>query len=67
MTWIRTNAPTDARGELEQLYHTIASSRRGIAEVHQAPSLNPHGARVKIKGRIYVLESVIELRGKKAL
>lgn len=49
MTWIRTVAPPDAQGELEDIYRAIASSRGGVAEVHQAQSLNPRALRAHLE------------------
>ncbi len=48
MTWIRTIAPPDAQGELEEIYRAIASSRGGVADVHLAQSLNPRALKAHL-------------------
>lgn len=45
MAWIKTVPPKDAQGELQEIYRAIASARGGIADVHQAQSLNPRALR----------------------
>jgi uncharacterized peroxidase-related enzyme len=49
MTWIRTIAPSDAQGELDEICRAIASSRGGVAEIHQAQSLNPRALRAHLE------------------
>ncbi len=39
--WIDSIAPADATGELKALYDRIAGARGGVAQIHQAQSLNP--------------------------
>src|ERR671924_386139 len=39
--WIESIGPASATGELKELYEQIAGVRGGIAEIHQAQSLNP--------------------------
>jgi AhpD family alkylhydroperoxidase len=40
MAWIRTIGPDAADGPLAALYEQIATTRGGVAEIHQAQSLN---------------------------
>lgn len=39
--WIESIPPSDADGELKQLYDRIGGARGGVAAIHQAQSLNP--------------------------
>jgi len=39
--WIESVAPADATGELKGLYERISGVRGGVAQIHQAQSLNP--------------------------
>src|SRR5918994_1399088 len=39
--WIESVAPAQASGELKDLYERIGGARGGIAQIHQAQSLNP--------------------------
>src|SRR5918994_525782 len=39
--WIETVARAQATGELKDLYERIGGARGGIAQIHQAHSLNP--------------------------
>jgi len=39
--WIDVVAPSQATGELKQLYERIGGARGGVARIHQAQSLNP--------------------------
>lgn len=39
--WIESIAPADATGELKDLYERIGGARGGVAQIHQAQSLNP--------------------------
>lgn len=48
MAWIRTIAPSEASGELGEIYRAIESSRGGVADVHQAQSLNPRALRAHL-------------------
>jgi len=41
MPYIATVRPDEATGELDALYRAIAGARGGVADVHQAQSLNP--------------------------
>ncbi len=49
MPWITTVPPGEAEGQLQQIYRSIASARGGIAEVHQAQSLNPRALRAHLE------------------
>ncbi len=48
MTWIKTVPPEGAVDELGETYRAIASSRGGVADVHQAQSLNPRALRAHL-------------------
>ncbi len=48
MTWIRAIPPGNAQGDLAEIYRTIASARGGVADVHQARSLNPRALRAHL-------------------
>src|SRR3990172_12508607 len=39
--WIHSVAPCDADGELKDMYERIGGARGGVAQIHQAQSLNP--------------------------
>ena len=39
--WIDTISAADASGELKDLYERIGGARGGVAQIHQAQSLNP--------------------------
>jgi AhpD family alkylhydroperoxidase len=39
--WIENVPPSEATGELKDLYERIGGARGGIAQIHQAQSLNP--------------------------
>ena len=39
--WIESIRPTEATGELKTLYDRIGGARGGVAQIHQAQSLNP--------------------------
>jgi len=39
--WIESIAPGAASGELKDLYERIGGARGGVAQIHQAQSLNP--------------------------
>ncbi len=39
--WIESIDPASATGELKELYDRIAGARGGVAQIHQAQSLNP--------------------------
>src|SRR5919106_3679096 len=39
--WIESLGPASATGELKELYDRIAGLRGGVAQIHQAQSLNP--------------------------
>ncbi|MBA3887969.1 MAG: carboxymuconolactone decarboxylase family protein [Acidobacteria bacterium] len=39
--WIDNIPPSEAAGELKDLYERIGGARGGIAQIHQAQSLNP--------------------------
>lgn len=39
--WIASILPSDATGELKELYERIGGARGGVAQIHQAQSLNP--------------------------
>jgi AhpD family alkylhydroperoxidase len=39
--WIESIPPSEATGELKDLYERIGGARGGIAQIHQAQSLNP--------------------------
>lgn len=39
--WIETIPPSEAAGDLKTLYERIGGARGGIAQIHQAQSLNP--------------------------
>jgi len=39
--WIEGVSPTEATGELKELYERIAGTRGGVAQIHQVQSLNP--------------------------
>lgn len=39
--WIESIPPSDAQGELRELYDRIAGLRGAVARIHQAQSLNP--------------------------
>ena len=39
--WIESVAPAEASGELKDLYEQIGGARGGVAQIHQAQSLNP--------------------------
>src|ERR671918_2596365 len=39
--WIESIGPASATGELKELYDRIAGVRGGVAQIHQAQSLNP--------------------------
>lgn len=41
MAWIETISPERATGELAVMYARIAGARGGVADIHQAQSLNP--------------------------
>ncbi len=45
MTWIATVPPEKAEGELHDVYRTIGAARGGVADIHQAQSLNPRALR----------------------
>lgn len=49
MAWIKTIAPEDADGELEDLYRAIGSARGGVADVHRCQSLNPRAMRAHLE------------------
>lgn len=40
--WIESIPPSEAAGQLKELYDRIGGARGGIAAIHQAQSLNPH-------------------------
>lgn len=48
MSWIETISPSDALGELQEIYRAIGSARGGIADVHQVQSLNPRALRAHL-------------------
>lgn len=39
--WIEAVTPSQATGELKDLYERIGGARGGVAQIHQAQSLNP--------------------------
>ncbi len=39
--WIHSVAPCDADGELKDMYDRIGGAHGGVAQIHQAQSLNP--------------------------
>jgi AhpD family alkylhydroperoxidase len=39
--WIGSIPPSDATGELMEIYERIGGARGGVAQIHQAQSLNP--------------------------
>lgn len=39
--WIESIGPASATGEVKELYERIAGARGGVAQIHQAQSLNP--------------------------
>jgi AhpD family alkylhydroperoxidase len=39
--WIGSMPPADATGELKEIYERIGGARGGVAQIHQAQSLNP--------------------------
>jgi uncharacterized peroxidase-related enzyme len=41
MAWIATLPPENAEGELRDVYGAIGAARGGVADIHQAQSLNP--------------------------
>lgn len=49
MPWIQTIPPSDADGELAELYGAIGSARGGVADVHLIQSLNPRAMRAHLE------------------
>lgn len=49
MAWIKTVAPAEAEGDLQEVYRAIASARGGIADVHRVQSLNPRALRARLR------------------
>lgn len=49
MSWIQTIPPERATGELQEIYKAISSARSGVADVHQAQSLNPRALRAHLE------------------
>lgn len=39
--WIEAVPPAESTGELKELYDRIGGARGGVAQIHQAQSLNP--------------------------
>ena len=39
--WIDSVPPSEAVGELKDMYERIGGARGGVAQIHQAQSLNP--------------------------
>src|SRR5260370_42324065 len=48
MTWIATVPPEEAEGELRGIYRAIGAARGGVADIHQAQSLNPRALRAHL-------------------
>ncbi len=48
MTWIATVPPEEAEGELRGIYRAIGAARDGVADIHQAQSLNPRALRAHL-------------------
>ena len=40
--WIQNVPPSEATGDLKALYERIGGARGGVAQIHQAQSLNPN-------------------------
>lgn len=49
MSWIQTIPPERATGELQEIYKAISTARSGVADVHQAQSLNPRALRAHLE------------------
>lgn len=49
MAWIETTSPENAAGELQEIYKAISSTRGGVADIHQAQSLNPRALRAHLE------------------
>ncbi len=47
--WIKTIAPGDADGELDEIYRAIDSARGGVANIHRVQSLNPRALRAHLE------------------
>jgi uncharacterized peroxidase-related enzyme len=47
MTWIAT-VPPEAEGDLRDIYRAIGAARDGVADIHQAQSLNPRALRAHL-------------------
>lgn len=52
MAWIQVIGPDGADGQLRDVYREIASARGGIANVHQAQSLNARALRAHLEPRV---------------
>ncbi|MEW6364753.1 MAG: peroxidase-related enzyme [Acidobacteriota bacterium] len=48
MAWIATVEPSEAKGDLQDIFEAIASARGGIADVHRVQSLNPRAIRAHL-------------------
>lgn len=49
MPWIKTVAPDEAEGELQEVYRAIAGARGGVADVHRIQSLNVRALRAHLE------------------